>query len=108
MISPLWKALVSEVTVWVVESLFVQVTSVPFFTVISEGLKLKFSIETVFELFADGVLVFVVVEVVDLLFLFIKKKPATPKMIKPTTIIKMFLISFILRLNFFTVNKQTS
>jgi hypothetical protein len=29
-------------------------------------------------------------------------------MIKPTTIIKMFLISFILRLNFFTVNKQTS
>lgn len=65
----------------------------PFFTVISEGLKLKFSIETAFELFADGVLVLVVVEEVDL-FLFRRKKPAMAKMTTTTITINIFLMTF--------------
>jgi hypothetical protein len=60
--SPELKAAWSAVTVWVTESLFVQVTFVPVFTLRVTGLKAKFLIETLFPVLA-GVLVGAVVGV---------------------------------------------
>ncbi len=51
--NPESKAPWSAVTVWVTESLFVQVTLVPVFTVSVAGLKVKFRIVTLLPLLAD-------------------------------------------------------
>ena len=59
---PLSKAPWSAVTVWVIESLLVQVTLVPIFTVSVAGLKAKFIIVTLLPLL-EGVVVVAVVGV---------------------------------------------